>query len=239
MPIPRDAATAPTWGCLPPADHVSGTAARVAGLLAVRSLEFPAPSGSSGASQQDGNPIKTSGLHRTPLSGGVQNATLRCDLPSPAVAGRQGAHGGQPPGMPRAARRAAQPQKRLLQLSSGLFVAAPPVLPPGPCPAASVVHAPRPAATAPPAVRNLVEQAQFAHLCTVMSNMHHRRAGYPFGSLVDFAADGAGHPIFRCTAAARVPCLPWRSACRNMHASWAPALGTSFFRPPSSRLSPG
>ncbi|EFN55759.1 hypothetical protein CHLNCDRAFT_16890, partial [Chlorella variabilis] len=71
-----------------------------------------------------------SGLHRTPLSGGVQNATLRCDLPSPAVA-----------------------------------------------------------------VRNLVEQAQFAHLCTVMSNMHHRRAGYPFGSLVDFAADGAGHPV--------------------------------------------
>lgn len=49
----------------------------------------------------------------------------------------------------------------------------------------------------PCAVRNLVEQAQFAHLCTVMSNMHHRRAGYPFGSLVDFAADGAGHPIFR------------------------------------------
>lgn len=53
---------------------------------------------------------------------------------------------------------------------------------------------------APPAVRNLVEQAQFAHLCTIMCNMHHRRAGYPFGSLVDFAADGAGHPIFRCGA---------------------------------------
>ena len=29
-----------------------------------------------------------------------------------------------------------------------------------------------------------------------MSYMHHRRAGYPFGMLVDFAADGAGHPIF-------------------------------------------
>ena len=26
--------------------------------------------------------------------------------------------------------------------------------------------------------------------------MHHRRSGYPFGSLVDFATDGSGHPIF-------------------------------------------
>mmetsp|Transcript_11309 Transcript_11309/g.34010 ORF Transcript_11309/g.34010 Transcript_11309/m.34010 type:complete len:418 (-) Transcript_11309:1132-2385(-) len=46
------------------------------------------------------------------------------------------------------------------------------------------------------AVRNLVEQAQFAHLCTVMSSMHHRRSGYPFGTLVDFASDGDGYPIF-------------------------------------------
>uniref|UniRef100_A0ACD5Y2I0 Uncharacterized protein n=1 Tax=Avena sativa TaxID=4498 RepID=A0ACD5Y2I0_AVESA len=46
------------------------------------------------------------------------------------------------------------------------------------------------------AVRNLMEQARFAHLCTVMSGMHHRRAGYPFGSLVDFANDSMGHPIF-------------------------------------------
>ncbi|KAK9816434.1 hypothetical protein WJX72_000205 [[Myrmecia] bisecta] len=77
------------------------------------------------------SPIKTTGLRRGPLTGGVKNATLRYDLPSPAVA-----------------------------------------------------------------VRNLVEQAQFAHLCTLMSNMHHRRAGYPFGTLVDFASDGAGFPIF-------------------------------------------
>ena len=35
-------------------------------------------------------------------------------------------------------------------------------------------------------------QARFAHLCTVMSGMHHRRAGYPFGSLVDFANDSMG-----------------------------------------------
>lgn len=41
-----------------------------------------------------------------------------------------------------------------------------------------------------------VEQAQLVHLCTVMSTMHHRRAGYPFGTLVDFASDGAGYPIF-------------------------------------------
>lgn len=78
-----------------------------------------------------GSPIKTTGLRRTPLSGGVNNASSQYDLPSPAVA-----------------------------------------------------------------VRNLVEQAQFAHLCTTMSSMHHRRAGYPFGTLVDFASDGAGFPIF-------------------------------------------
>jgi hypothetical protein len=42
----------------------------------------------------------------------------------------------------------------------------------------------------------LLEQARFAHLCTVMSKMHHRREGYPFGSLVDFAPDRMGHPIF-------------------------------------------
>jgi hypothetical protein len=41
-----------------------------------------------------------------------------------------------------------------------------------------------------------VEQAQLAHLCTVMSGMHHRRAGYPFATLTDFASDGAGYPVF-------------------------------------------
>ncbi|XP_068643466.1 uncharacterized protein [Aristolochia californica] len=46
------------------------------------------------------------------------------------------------------------------------------------------------------AVRNLMEQARFAHLSTVMSRMHHRRMGYPFGSIVDFAPDSMGHPIF-------------------------------------------
>ncbi|PKI40232.1 hypothetical protein CRG98_039350 [Punica granatum] len=34
------------------------------------------------------------------------------------------------------------------------------------------------------AVRNLMEQARFAHLCTVMSQIHHRREGYPFVYLV-------------------------------------------------------
>jgi putative heme iron utilization protein len=41
-----------------------------------------------------------------------------------------------------------------------------------------------------------VEQAKFAHLCTIMNTMHGRRAGYPFGTLVDFASDGAGYPMF-------------------------------------------
>lgn len=58
--------------------------------------------------------------------------------------------------------------------------------------ATSAHDLPRPAL----AVRNLMEQARFAHLCTVMSRMHHRRQGYPFGSLVDFAPDSMGHPIF-------------------------------------------
>ncbi|KAK9806618.1 hypothetical protein WJX73_000437 [Symbiochloris irregularis] len=80
--------------------------------------------------KQASSPVKTRGLHRTPLSGGV-NATLRYDLPPPPVA-----------------------------------------------------------------ARNLVEQAALAHLCTTMSKMHHRRAGYPFGTVVDFASDGAGAPIF-------------------------------------------
>jgi len=75
--------------------------------------------------------VKTHGLHRAPLSGGVKTATVRFDLPTPPVA-----------------------------------------------------------------VRNLVEHARFGHLCTMMSGMHHRRAGYPFGTLIDFAADGSGHPIF-------------------------------------------
>lgn len=58
--------------------------------------------------------------------------------------------------------------------------------------ATSAHDLPRPAL----AVRNLMEQARFGHLCTVMSRMHHRREGYPFGSLVDFVPDPMGHPIF-------------------------------------------
>jgi hypothetical protein len=54
-----------------------------------------------------------------------------------------------------------------------------------------------------------IEGAQYAHLCTNMTCMHHRRAGYPFGMLVDFAADGAGYPIF---------CLsPLSIHSRNLH----------------------
>ncbi|PKA57561.1 hypothetical protein AXF42_Ash018536 [Apostasia shenzhenica] len=86
------------------------------------------------------------------------------------------------------------------------------------------VHSATSAHDLPPpalAVRNLMEQARFAHLCTVMSRMHHRRAGYPFGSLVDFAPDSLGHPIFslsplaihtrnlladsRCTVVVQIP----------------------------------
>jgi len=46
------------------------------------------------------------------------------------------------------------------------------------------------------AARNLMELADYGDLSTMMSDMHHRRAGYPFGSTVDFATDATGHPIF-------------------------------------------
>jgi len=46
------------------------------------------------------------------------------------------------------------------------------------------------------AARNLMELADYGDLSTTMSDMHHRRAGYPFGSTVDFATDATGHPIF-------------------------------------------
>ncbi|CAA6665563.1 unnamed protein product [Spirodela intermedia] len=81
------------------------------------------------------------------------------------------------------------------------------------------------------AVRNLMEQARFAHLCTTMSRMHHRREGYPFGSLVDFATDSMGHPIFslsplaihtrnlltdpRCTLVVQVDLNSWWSGLSN------------------------
>ncbi|KAG6517495.1 uncharacterized protein LOC122055893 [Zingiber officinale] len=45
-------------------------------------------------------------------------------------------------------------------------------------------------------VRNLMEQARFGQLCTIMSHMHHHRIGYPTGSLVDFIVDSLGHPVF-------------------------------------------
>lgn len=45
------------------------------------------------------------------------------------------------------------------------------------------------------AICNLMEQAKLSHLCTLMSQMHHFRQGYPFGRLVDFAANSMGHTI--------------------------------------------
>ena len=47
-----------------------------------------------------------------------------------------------------------------------------------------------------------MEQSQFATLCTTMAPMHHRRQGYPFGSLVDFAVDGRGLPVFSLSSLA-------------------------------------
>lgn len=77
------------------------------------------------------NTLFTSPLLRTPLSGGVENASVHLELPGPAVS-----------------------------------------------------------------CRNLMEQALFGDLCTTMSPMDHRRAGWPVASLVDFATDSEGTPIF-------------------------------------------
>lgn len=78
--------------------------------IAFESTQQRAASASKTASgQPQAGAMKTTGLRRAPLTGGVKTATQRYHLPTPPVA-----------------------------------------------------------------VRNLVEQAQFAHLCTVMSHMHHR-----------------------------------------------------------------
>lgn len=52
------------------------------------------------------------------------------------------------------------------------------------------------------AVRNLVEYAKHAHMSTVMSSAQHRRAGYPFGSIVEFAVEAEGAPVFAMSSLA-------------------------------------
>ncbi|KAG2499004.1 hypothetical protein HYH03_003190 [Edaphochlamys debaryana] len=47
------------------------------------------------------------------------------------------------------------------------------------------------------AARNLLESSRCGHLSTTISSGHGHRAGFPFGTPVDFAVDGAGHPLFR------------------------------------------
>jgi hypothetical protein len=85
--------------------------------------------------EKNSKAVKTTGLRRAPLSGGVKNATQRFDLPSPCVA-----------------------------------------------------------------VRNLVEQAQFAHLCTVMSHMHHRWVW------------GCRRCVLACCSSCHHLCTAWNAA---------------------------
>ncbi|CAD7702939.1 unnamed protein product [Ostreobium quekettii] len=61
------------------------------------------------------------------------------------------------------------------------------------------------------AARNLVEAAESAQLCSIMSNMHHRRAGCPFGTEVAFATDGAGCPVIQLSPLA----IPTRNILEN------------------------
>jgi putative heme iron utilization protein len=49
------------------------------------------------------------------------------------------------------------------------------------------------------AARNLMELADYADLSTIMSDMNHRRSGYPVASTVDFATDADGYPVFCLT----------------------------------------
>jgi hypothetical protein len=130
LDLPRESAAATTTTTAAAAAAPTQAAAAPAPATAPPQPQQPQPQPQAQTQAQQ-RAVKTTGLRRAPLSGGVKTATARYDLPSPAVA-----------------------------------------------------------------VRNLVEQARFAHLCTVMSHMHHRRAGYPFGTLVDFAVDGAGAPLF-------------------------------------------
>ena len=46
------------------------------------------------------------------------------------------------------------------------------------------------------AARNLMELADYADLSTIMSDMNHRRSGYPFASTVDFTTDADGCVLF-------------------------------------------
>lgn len=105
-----------------------------------------------------------------------------------SAAGAPGSHRDSGSSSPEALNLAFESDKKNKQASGSGLRRAP--LGGGVKTATSRFHLPSPQV----AVRNLVEIAQYAHLCTVMSDMHHRRAGYPFGTLVDFATDGAGAP---------------------------------------------
>ena len=64
--------------------------------------------------------------------------------------------------------------------------------------------------------RNLMEQALFGDLCTKMSPMDHRRAGWPVASLVDFATDAEGTPIFSLSPMAGAYTRPLFSSTRAL-----------------------
>ena len=163
-----------------------------------RSADGPEASPSSSSSRPPAaSPAmkKTTGLWHAP-AGGVKNATVRYDLPPPPVAVRNlvssvcgrglwGVGVGVGRGFFRCApARLVPPSPRSLALRSLCLPLSLPTPSPLNTPATSTPHFPQ------------VEQAQYAHLCTIMSGMHHRRAGYPFGTLVDFASDGGGYPLF-------------------------------------------
>ncbi|KAJ0775920.1 putative FMN-binding split barrel [Helianthus annuus] len=138
----------------------------------LKSTSDSSSAGAAGGGGGGGGSGTRAGLFRTPISGGVQSATSVHDLPRPALAVRN-------------------LMEQVIQFCSNLVLVFSVRVRYGYC-------------TNPIASEFLIisflffsnSKARFAHLCTVMSRMHHRRQGYPFGSLVDFAPDAMGHPIF-------------------------------------------
>lgn len=137
-----------------------------------------------------------------PLSERPQSATAKYDLPSPAVAVRN-----LLARLPACRCRPLRPF--LARVSSSSRAGAPPSRAPAPAPAAAQ------------------EQARYGHLCTIMSRLHHRRAGYPFGALL-FLSTLCAPP--RCTTCGARGTREGRSpgghtACALRRAAWRRRAG--------------
>ncbi|CAI5949845.1 unnamed protein product [Closterium sp. NIES-64] len=164
------------------AEYAAAAAAAAAGAASGVISGSNSSSSSSSASSSSGSSGGASGgagLYRVPVSGGVQSATASHGLPSPAVAVRN---------LVEQVRRwcvwgQVVCVRKVVCGAGGMW---------GRWYVGQVICGAGGMWGWWYVSRNLVEQARFAHLCSIMSRMHHRRKGYPFGSLVDFATDDEG-----------------------------------------------